>query len=162
MRIALSLWEDNLEMVEKVYDNLSNGFYTHATPTMFNAGTKRQQMSSCFLLASEDSIDGIYKLLSDCAKISQNAGGIGMHIHDIRCKGSYIKGTGGVSNGIVPMLRVFNETARYVDQCFAKDTMVKTETGSKEISQLTINDKVLTSDKLLISINYKHGNRSFS
>ena len=117
MRVAVGIWRDNLEMVQKTYDMLSQGLFTHATPTLFNSGTKRPQMSSCFLLdIDDDSIPGIYKTLSDCAKISQSAGGIGVNIHKIRAKGSYIKGTNGWSNGIVPMLRVFNETARYVDQ----------------------------------------------
>jgi len=96
---------------------MSEGWFTHATPTLFNAGTPKPQMSSCFLLTmKEDSIGGIYDTLKNCAKISQSAGGIGLSIHDIRAKGSYIKGTNGESNGIVPMLRVFNDTARYVDQ----------------------------------------------
>ena len=117
MRVAVGIWRDNLEMVQKTYDLLSQGLFTHATPTLFNSGTKRPQMSSCFLLdIDDDSIPGIYKTLSDCAKISQSAGGIGINIHKIRAKGSYIKGTNGWSSGIVPMLRVFNETARYVDQ----------------------------------------------
>ncbi len=117
MRVSVGIWRDNLEMVQKTYDMLSQGLFTHATPTLFNSGTKRPQMSSCFLLdIDDDSIPGIYKTLSDCAKISQSAGGIGINIHKIRAKGSYIKGTNGWSNGIVPMLRVFNETARYVDQ----------------------------------------------
>jgi len=117
MRVSVGIWRDNLEMVQKTYDMLSQGLFTHATPTLFNSGTKRPQMSSCFLLdIDDDSIPGIYKTLSDCAKISQSAGGIGVNIHKIRAKGSYIKGTNGWSNGIVPMLRVFNETARYVDQ----------------------------------------------
>ena len=117
MRVSVGIWGDNLEMVQKTYDLLSQGLFTHATPTLFNAGTNRPQLSSCFLIdVDDDSIPGIYKSLSDCAKISQNAGGIGINIHKIRAKGSYIKGTNGTSNGIVPMLRVFNETARYVDQ----------------------------------------------
>ena len=117
MRVAVGIWLDDLEMVQKTYDMLSQGLFTHATPTLFNAGTKRPQLSSCFLLdIDDDSIPGIYKTLSDCAVISQNAGGIGVNIHKIRAKGSYIKGTNGTSNGIVPMLKVFNETARYVDQ----------------------------------------------
>jgi ribonucleoside-diphosphate reductase alpha chain len=96
---------------------MSDGWFTHATPTLFNSGTPKPQMSSCFLLTTqEDSISGIYDTLKQCAKISQNAGGIGLSIHDIRATGSYIKGTNGTSNGIVPMLRVFNDTARYVDQ----------------------------------------------
>jgi ribonucleoside-diphosphate reductase alpha chain len=117
MRVSVGIWGDNLAMVQKTYDMLSQGLFTHATPTLFNAGTKRPQLSSCFLIdVDDDSIPGIYKSLSDCAKISQNAGGIGINIHKIRAKGAYIKGTNGTSNGIVPMLRVFNETARYVDQ----------------------------------------------
>jgi len=117
MRVAVGIWFDNLEMVQKTYDMLSQGLFTHATPTLFNAGTKRPQLSSCFLLdIDDDSIPGIYKTLSDCAVISQNAGGIGVNIHKIRAKGAYIKGTNGSSNGIIPMLKVFNETARYVDQ----------------------------------------------
>jgi ribonucleoside-diphosphate reductase alpha chain len=117
MRVAVGIWRDNLDMVQKTYDMLSQGLFTHATPTLFNAGTNRPQLSSCFLLdIDDDSIPGIYKTLSDCAKISQSAGGIGINIHKIRAKGSYIKGTNGYSNGIIPMLRVFNETARYVDQ----------------------------------------------
>jgi ribonucleoside-diphosphate reductase alpha chain len=117
MRVAVGIWRENLEMVQKTYDMLSQGLFTHATPTLFNASTNRPQLSSCFLLdIDDDSIPGIYKTLSDCALISQSAGGIGINIHKIRAKGSYIKGTNGHSNGIIPMLKVFNETARYVDQ----------------------------------------------
>ena len=117
MRVAVGIWGDNIEKVESTYNMLSTGVMTHATPTLFNAGTKRPQLSSCFLLdIDDDSIQGIYKTLSDCAAISQSAGGIGLNIHKIRSKGSYIKGTNGTSNGIIPMLKVFNETARYVDQ----------------------------------------------
>jgi ribonucleoside-diphosphate reductase alpha chain len=117
MRVAVGIWRDNLAMVQKTYDMLSQGLFTHATPTLFNASTNRPQLSSCFLLdIDDDSIPGIYKTLSDCALISQSAGGIGINIHKIRAKGSYIKGTNGHSNGIIPMLKVFNETARYVDQ----------------------------------------------
>jgi ribonucleoside-diphosphate reductase alpha chain len=117
MRVAIGIWGDNLKEVQKTYEMLSTGYFTHATPTLFNAGTRKPQLSSCFLLdVDSDSIQGIYKTLSDCAAISQSAGGIGLNIHKIRGKGSYIKGTNGESNGIVPMLRVFNETARYVDQ----------------------------------------------
>ena len=95
----------------------ANKYFTHATPTLFNSGTPRPQLSSCFLLAMEnDSIDGIYNTLGDCANISKWAGGIGLHIHNVRATGSHIRGTNGTSNGIVPMLRVFNTTAKYVDQ----------------------------------------------
>jgi ribonucleoside-diphosphate reductase alpha chain len=117
MRVAVGIWGNNINNVLKTYELLSTHKMTHATPTLFNAGTKRPQLSSCFLLMmDDDSIKGIYKTLSDVAAISQNAGGIGLAIHNIRATGSYIRGTNGTSNGIVPMLRVFNETARYVDQ----------------------------------------------
>ncbi len=117
MRVALGLWGHDLARAFDTYNLMSQKFYTHATPTLFNAGTKRPQLSSCFLLAmNDDSIRGIYKSLEDCALISQYGGGIGLHVSNIRAKGTLIKGTGGVSNGIVPMLRVFNNTARYVDQ----------------------------------------------
>jgi len=116
MRVAIGLWPDDLKKAFETYDLMSLKYYTHATPTLFNAGTKKQQLSSCFLLGTEDSIAGIYKSLTDCALISQYGGGIGVHISNIRAQGALIKGTGGVSNGIVPMLRVFNNTARYVDQ----------------------------------------------
>ena len=117
MRVALGLWGADLKRAFETYDLMSQKFYTHATPTLFNSGTKRPQLSSCFLLAmKDDSIRGIYDTLQDCALISQYGGGIGLHISNIRATGSLIKGTGGISNGIVPMLRVFNNTARYVDQ----------------------------------------------
>lgn len=117
MRVAVGIWGTDVQNVLKTYELLSTHQMTHATPTLFNAGTKRPQLSSCFLLTMhEDSIAGIYKTLTDVAAISQNAGGIGLSISNIRATGSYIKGTNGTSNGIVPMLKVFNETARYVDQ----------------------------------------------
>ena len=109
--------EESLALIKESYDLLSQKYFTHATPTLFNAGTPRPQLSSCFLIAmEEDSLEGIYNTLKDCAMISKWAGGIGLHIHNIRGKGSHIQGTNGNSNGIVPMLRVFNNTARYVDQ----------------------------------------------
>lgn len=121
MRVAIGIHSHeenvNLKNIKETYDLLSQKYYTHATPTLFNAGTRKPQMSSCFLLQmNDDSIKGIYKTLTDCAMISQYAGGIGLSIHNIRATGSYIAGTNGVSNGIVPMLKVFNDTARYVDQ----------------------------------------------
>jgi len=117
MRVALGIWTKDLPKAFETYDLLSKKYYTHATPTLFNAATKRPQLSSCFLLAMNgDSIKGIYKTLEDCALISQYGGGIGLHISNIRAKGALIRGTGGISNGLVPMLRVFNNTARYVDQ----------------------------------------------
>lgn len=117
MRVAIGIHNDDLEQVLKTYELMSNGYFIHATPTLFNAGTLRQQMSSCFLLTmKDDSIDGIFETLHQVAKISQSAGGIGFSIHNIRSTGSRIKKTGGTSNGIVPMLKVFNDTARYIDQ----------------------------------------------
>ena len=117
MRVAVGIHKDDLDSAIETYNYMSEGWFTHATPTLFNSGTPKPQMSSCFLLATkEDSIAGIYDTLKQCAQISQSAGGIGLSIHDIRATGSYIKGTNGTSNGIVPMLRVFNDTARYVDQ----------------------------------------------
>jgi ribonucleoside-diphosphate reductase alpha chain len=117
MRVAVGIHKADLNEVIKTYNMISEGWFTHATPTLFNAGTPKPQMSSCFLLQmKDDSINGIYDTLKQTALISQSAGGIGLSIHNIRAKGAYIKGTNGTSNGIVPMLRVFNDTARYVDQ----------------------------------------------
>jgi ribonucleoside-diphosphate reductase alpha chain len=117
MRVSVGIHLNDLDSVLETYDLMSKKFFTHATPTLFNAGTPKPQMSSCFLLAmQDDSIDGIYDTLKQTAKISQSAGGIGLSIHNVRATGSYIRGTNGTSNGIVPMLRVFNDTARYVDQ----------------------------------------------
>jgi ribonucleoside-diphosphate reductase alpha chain len=117
MRVSVGIHLNDLESVIETYDLMSKKFFTHATPTLFNAGTPKPQMSSCFLLAmQDDSIDGIYDTLKQTAKISQSAGGVGLSIHNVRATGSYIRGTNGTSNGIVPMLKVFNDTARYVDQ----------------------------------------------
>src|SRR6056300_554945 len=117
MRVAIGIHGKNIQSVLETYDKMSQGFFIHATPTLFNAGTPRPQMSSCFLIAGkEDSIDGIYGTLTECAQISKWAGGIGMHIHNIRGNKSRIRGTNGQSDGIIPMLRVFNATARYVNQ----------------------------------------------
>lgn len=122
MRVSIGIHghvenNDSLKLVKETYDLMSQKFFTHATPTLFNAGTPRPQLSSCYLVGMEDdSIDGIFNTLKDCAHISKWAGGVGLHIHNIRTKGTHIQGTNGTSNGIVPMLRVFNNTARYVDQ----------------------------------------------
>ncbi|MCZ6520981.1 MAG: ribonucleoside-diphosphate reductase subunit alpha [Bacteroidetes bacterium] len=117
MRVAVGIHMDDIDAVIETYTLLSEKWFTHATPTLFNAGTSKPQLSSCFLLTmKDDSIDGIYDTLKQCAKISQSAGGIGLSIHNVRATGSYIKGTNGTSNGIVPMLRNFDMTARYVDQ----------------------------------------------
>ncbi|MGB0402485.1 MAG: ribonucleoside-diphosphate reductase subunit alpha [Salibacteraceae bacterium] len=117
MRVSIGIHKNDIDSALKTYDLMSERWFTHATPTLFNSGTPKPQMSSCFLLTTQDdSISGIYDTLKQCAQISQSAGGIGLSIHDIRATGSYIKGTNGESNGIVPMLKVFNDTARYVDQ----------------------------------------------
>ncbi len=117
MRVAVGIHGEDIGSAVETYNYMSEKWFVHATPTLFNAGTPKPQLSSCFLLSmTDDSISGIFETLSRCAKISQSAGGIGVSIHNIRAKGSYIKGTGGTSNGIIPMLRVYNDTARYVDQ----------------------------------------------
>jgi len=116
-RVSIGIHGDNIPAVIETYESMSKGLFIHATPTLFNAGTPRPQMSSCFLIANkDDSIDGIYGTLTECAQISKWAGGIGMHIHDVRANKSRIRGTNGQSDGIIPMLRVFNSTARYVNQ----------------------------------------------
>jgi len=117
MPVAIGIHLDDIESILKTYELMSQRWYTHATPTLYNAALPFPQMSSCFLLTmKEDSIDGIYDTLKSCALISKSAGGIGLSVHSIRAAMSYIKGTNGTSNGLVPMLRVFNDTARYVDQ----------------------------------------------
>lgn len=117
MRVAIGVHGDDIEAVLDTYDKMSQGFFIHATPTLFNAGTPRPQMSSCFLISNKsDSIDGIYDTVKECAQISKWAGGIGLHIHNIRANKSHIRGTNGTSDGIIPMLRVYNATARYVNQ----------------------------------------------
>ena len=154
MRVALSIHKDDVKEALKSYKLMSEGYFTHATPTLFNMGTQREQASSCFLLTvDEDSIDGIYKTIKDCAKISKCAGGIGVAFHKIRAKGSRIRGTNGISNGIVPMLKVFNETARYVDQCFTPETIIYTINGPKRIENIGIGDKVLTSNGAYENVN---------
>ncbi|GAB4130689.1 MAG: ribonucleoside-diphosphate reductase subunit alpha [Bacteroidia bacterium] len=117
MRVSVGIHKEDIDAAIETYNLMSERWFTHATPTLFNSGTPKPQMSSCFLIqVKEDSIDGIYDTLKSCAKISQSAGGIGLSIHNVRATGSYIKGTNGTSNGIIPMLRVYNDTARYVDQ----------------------------------------------
>ena len=117
MRVSITIHGSNMEKVKETYDYMSQKYFIHATPTLFNAGTSRPQLSSCYLIAMEDdSIEGIFNTLKECAQISKWAGGIGLHAHNIRANGSYIRGTNGTSNGLIPMLGVFNKTARYVDQ----------------------------------------------
>ena len=137
LRVAIGIHGTNIAKVVETYEYMSQKYFTHATPTLFNAGTPHAQLSSCYLLSMEsDSIDGIFNTLKDCALISKWAGGIGLHIHNVRATGSHIRGTNGASNGIVPMLKVFNNTAKYVDQCFHPDTMVYTTEGPKRIQDL--------------------------
>ena len=137
MRVAVGIHGFNLTKAKETYDLMSKKYFTHATPTLFNAGTPRPQLSSCFLNAMEsDSIDGIYNTLKECALISKHAGGIGLHIHNVRATGSHIRGTNGTSNGIVPMLRVFNNTAKYVDQCLTPETILITSNGPLRIDQV--------------------------
>ena len=117
MRVAVGICKGDVEMALRIYDDLSQHFYTHATPTLFNAGTKRPQMSSCFLIGNKgDDIEGLFDTIADVAKISKWAGGIGLHVHDVRAKGSYIKGTGGQSDGLLPMMKTYNEVARWINQ----------------------------------------------
>ena len=116
MRVAVGIHKDDIDSVLKTYDLISQHYYTHATPTLFNAGTRLQNLSSCFLLGTDDSIEGIFKTITDCGKISKLAGGIGVHITNIRAKGSMIRGTNGPSDGVIPMVKVYNEVARYINQ----------------------------------------------
>lgn len=147
MRTAIQIWGGNINKVIETYNYLSEGYYTHATPTLFNSGTIRTQLSSCFLQDTEsDSIDGIFNSLRESAQISKNAGGIGISFNKVRAKGSYIAGTNGTSNGIIPFLKIFNETARAVDQCFVSDTLILTKNGKVKISDIKEGDEVLTSD----------------
>jgi ribonucleoside-diphosphate reductase alpha subunit len=141
LRVAIGIHGDNMEKIKETYDFMSQKYFTHATPTLFNAGTPHPQLSSCYLIAMEsDSINGIYNTLKDCAMISKWAGGIGLHIHNIRASGSHIRGTNGSSNGIVPMLRVFNNTAKYVDQCVVPETIIYTTQGPKQIQHCVMNE----------------------
>lgn len=117
MRVAVGICDGDVQMALRIYDDLSQHFYTHATPTLFNAGTRRPQMSSCFLIGNKgDDIDGLFDTIKDVAKISKWAGGIGLHVHDVRAKGAYIKGTGGQSDGLLPMMKTYNEVARWINQ----------------------------------------------
>jgi ribonucleoside-diphosphate reductase alpha chain len=147
MRVAVALWGDNFTQVQKSYDLFSTKQFTHATPTLFNAGTKRPQLSSCFLIANKgDDIENLFETIGDVAKISKWAGGVGLHIHDVRAKGSYIKGTGGLSDGLVPMLKTYNDVARWINQCFTPETIIYTNNGVKKIENLTTSDLILTKD----------------
>ena len=153
MRVAIGIHGWDVREALQTYDCLSKKMFMHATPTLFNSGTPRPQNSSCFLLANHDSIDGIFETLKECALISKYAGGIGLHCSEIRAKGSTIRGTNGMSDGIVPMLRVFNNVARYVNQCFTPDTLVVSETGNIRMDSVKKGDKLLTLDGTFKSVN---------
>jgi len=141
LRVALGIHGANMEKVRETYNYMSCKYFTHATPTLFNAGTPHPQLSSCYLIAMEgDSVDGIYNTLKDCALISKWAGGIGLHIHNVRAAGSHIRGTNGTSNGIVPMLKVFNNTAKYIDQCVHPETIIYTTQGPKQIQHCIVGE----------------------
>ena len=147
MRVALGIHRDDINAAFETYNLLSEGYIMHATPTLFNSGLKNGSYASCYLLEmQDDSIEGIFDTLKMCAMISKNAGGIGLHAHKIRGKGSPIAGTNGTSNGLIPFLKIFNETARTVDQCFDSNTIVYTINGSKKIIKIVPNDLVLTND----------------
>lgn len=149
MRIASFIHKGDLESIKTTYDLMSKGYYTHASPTLFNSGNKKSQLASCFLIGTEDSIEGITHTWSSVAKISKWGGGIGLHVSNIRAKDTLIRGTNGPSNGIIPMLKVFNEIARYVNQCFIGTTKIYTNQGLKEIKNISPNDSVYTIDGTL-------------
>ena len=160
MRVAIGIHGDmndpekSLTLIKETYDLMSLKYFTHATPTLFNAGTPRAQLSSCYLIGMEDdSIDGIYNTLKDCAQISKYSGGIGLHIHNIRAKDSHIQGTNGKTDGIVPMLRVFNSTARYVNQCFTPDSWVYSKNGPTQFKDITTMDELVTIDGTFKKVN---------
>lgn len=159
MRVSIGIHGDindpnSLNLVRETYDLMSQKYFTHATPTLFNAGTQRPQLSSCYLIAMEDdSIDGIYNTLKDCALISKYSGGIGLHIHNIRAKDSHIKGTNGKTDGLVPMLRVFNTTARYVNQCFTPDSWVYSKNGPRQFKDIVVADELVTVDGSFKKVN---------
>lgn len=147
MRVSLGIWGDNFEQVQNTYELLSTGYFTHATPTLFNSGTPKPQLSSCFLVANKgDDINSLFDTIKDVANISKWAGGIGLHVHNVRAKGSYIKGTGGYADGILPMLKTYNEVAKWINQCFAPETLIYTNNGVKRIENLKEGELVLTKD----------------
>jgi ribonucleotide reductase alpha subunit/intein/homing endonuclease len=152
LRVATFLNMNDLNNLKKTYDLMSLGNYTHASPTLFNGASTRSQLSSCFLIATDDSMDGITKNWSDVSQISKWGGGIGLHISNIRAYGSLIRGTNGPSSGIIPMLKVYNEIARYVNQCFVGTTKIYTDKGLVQINQLNVGDKVFTMDGSLKEI----------
>ena len=152
MRVASFLNMGDFVAIKETYDLLSDGYYIHATPTLFNSGSKRSQLSSCFLIGTDDSIDDITNTWKSVSEISKWGGGIGLHVSNVRSKGSLIKGTNGPSSGIIPMLQVYNSIARYVNQCFVGSTKIYSEKGLVPIDQLKVGDKVFTRDGTLQEI----------
>ena len=146
MRVSIGLHLTDLKAAIESYNYMSQKYFIHATPTLFHSGTPRPQLLSCFLLGTEDSISGMYKNISDCAMISKWAGGIGVHISNIRSKNSRIRSTNGKSSGIIPMLKVYNECAKHVNQCFTPNTKIYTQKGVKNICNIKKNDYVITKD----------------
>ncbi len=146
MRVSSFINKGDLAATKNTYDMMSLGFYTHASPTLFNAGSKRSQLSSCYLLGTDDTLEGITKTWADVSKISKWGGGIGIHISNIRAKDSLIRGTNGPSSGIIPMLKVYNEIARYIDQCFIGTTKIYTKHGLLPIEKIKPGNKVFTID----------------
>jgi ribonucleoside-diphosphate reductase alpha subunit len=153
MRVALGIHKDDIESALSTYNLISQHYYTHASPTIFNAGGRLANLSSCFLIGSFDSIEGIFKTMTDCAKISKLGGGIGTHITNIRAKGSLIRGTNGVSDGIIPMLKVYNEIGLYVNQCILPDINVFSKDGIKTMSEVSTNDYLITHDGTFKKVN---------
>jgi len=138
LRVSIGLHDDDLKSIQESYESISNKYFIHATPTLFHAGTPHPQLLSCFLLGTHDSVDGIYKTISDCVKIQKGAGGIGIHVSNIRSKNTLIRSTNGKANGIIPMLRVYNEITRHINQCFEKNTIVYTKDGPKKYQILLL------------------------
>lgn len=163
MRVALGIHGTDLKDAIETYDMMSRKKFTHATPTLFNAGTKENaNLASCFLMDMRDSIKGIFKTVTDCALISKVGGGIGIHIHDIRARGSHIRGTNGQGSGIIPMLRVLNATACYVNQCQCEGTLVYSTKGAMKVEEVSNDDKLLTKDgtfRDVLGISKNHVNK---
>jgi ribonucleoside-diphosphate reductase alpha chain len=153
MRVAVQVHKNDIENVIKTYNLISQHYFTFASPTLFNAGSRLGNLSSCFLIGSHDSIEGIFKTMSDVAKISKVGGGIGIHINNIRSKGSVIRGTNGISDGIIPMLKVYNSISTYVNQCFTPNTTVYSRDGIKRMDQVTTEDYLVTLDGSFKKVN---------
>jgi ribonucleoside-diphosphate reductase alpha chain len=153
MRVAVQVHKHDIENVIKTYNLISQHYFTFASPTMFNSGSRLGNLSSCFLIGTHDSIEGIFKTMSDVAKISKVGGGIGIHINNIRSKGTVIRGTNGTSDGIIPMLKVYNSISTYVNQCFTPNTPVYTRDGIKRMDQVTTDDHLVTLDGSFKKVN---------